>query len=98
MDALRKSIGSDTSSKGKKPRKASAGQKEMLLPIEGKAARKRPSPNVQRDEEKQDNFGCQSVRPERDKDWAKARVRNDPKFWIDRGPAGSNSKSSLTDG
>jgi hypothetical protein len=36
MDALRKSIGSETSPNGKKPRKASASQKEMLLPIEGK--------------------------------------------------------------
>jgi DNA end-binding protein Ku len=36
MDALKKSIASETSTKGKKPRKASAGQKEMLLPIEGK--------------------------------------------------------------
>ena len=37
MDALKKSISSETAApKGKKPRKASAGQKEMLLPIEGK--------------------------------------------------------------
>jgi DNA end-binding protein Ku len=37
MDALKKSIVGETSpAKGKKPRKASAGQKEMLLPIEGK--------------------------------------------------------------
>jgi DNA end-binding protein Ku len=37
MDALKKSIAGETSpAKGKKPRKASAGQKEMLLPIEGK--------------------------------------------------------------
>ena len=35
MDALKKSIASEAP-KGKKPRKASAGQKEMLLPIEGK--------------------------------------------------------------
>jgi DNA end-binding protein Ku len=37
-DALKKSIAGETSSpaKGKKPRKAAAGQKEMLLPIEGK--------------------------------------------------------------
>src|SRR3982074_1859454 len=42
MDALKKSLASQTPAKGKKPRKASAGQKEMLLPIEGKkpAARK----------------------------------------------------------
>jgi DNA end-binding protein Ku len=37
MDALKKSIaGEVASTKGKKPRKASAGQKEMLLAIEGK--------------------------------------------------------------
>ena len=36
MDALRKSIASEAPTKGKKPRKAAAGQKEMLLPIEGK--------------------------------------------------------------
>ena len=35
MDALKKSIASEASAKGKKPRKAAAGQKEMLLPIEG---------------------------------------------------------------
>jgi DNA end-binding protein Ku len=36
MDALKKSIAGATPAGGKKPRKASAGQKEMLLPIEGK--------------------------------------------------------------
>jgi DNA end-binding protein Ku len=36
MDALRQSIAGEASSKGKRPRKAVAGQKEMLLPIEGK--------------------------------------------------------------
>jgi DNA end-binding protein Ku len=37
MDALKKSIaGESAPAKGKKPRKAAAGQKEMLLPIEGK--------------------------------------------------------------
>jgi DNA end-binding protein Ku len=36
MDALRQSIASDTSKKPKRPRKAAAGQKEMLLPIDGK--------------------------------------------------------------
>jgi DNA end-binding protein Ku len=36
MEALKKSIAVETPTKGKKPRKASAGQKEMLLPIEGK--------------------------------------------------------------
>src|SRR5947208_13326652 len=40
MDALKKSIASEAP-KGKKPRKASAGQKEMLLPIEGKKAAKK---------------------------------------------------------
>jgi DNA end-binding protein Ku len=46
MDALKKSIAGETSAKGKKPRKASAGQKEMLLPIEGKkpAAKKAAKP------------------------------------------------------
>ena len=38
MDALKKSIASEAPAKGKKPRKAAAGQKEMLLPIEGKKA------------------------------------------------------------
>jgi DNA end-binding protein Ku len=37
MDALKKSIASEVAApKGKRPRKATAGQKEMLLPIEGK--------------------------------------------------------------
>src|SRR5258706_5882506 len=36
MDALKKSLASETVPKGKKARKAAAGQKEMLLPIEGK--------------------------------------------------------------
>jgi DNA end-binding protein Ku len=37
MNALKKSLASEAAApKGKKPRKASAGQKEMLLPIEGK--------------------------------------------------------------
>lgn len=46
MDALKKSIAVEPSTKGKKPRKASAGQKEMLLPIEGKkpAAKKAAKP------------------------------------------------------
>jgi DNA end-binding protein Ku len=39
MDALKKSIAGETAApRGKKLRKASAGQKEMLLPIEGKRA------------------------------------------------------------
>jgi hypothetical protein len=47
MDALRQSISGEASSKGKKPQKAVAGQKEMLLPIEGKrrTEKKRPSPS-----------------------------------------------------
>jgi DNA end-binding protein Ku len=43
MDALRRSIGQASSSPGKpakKSRKASSGQKEMLMPIEGKKAAK----------------------------------------------------------
>ena len=36
MDALRQSIAGEAPRKSKKPRKAVAGQKEMLLPIEGK--------------------------------------------------------------
>jgi DNA end-binding protein Ku len=41
MDALKRSIANDTQpSKGKKPRKAAAGQKEMLLPIAGKRTAK----------------------------------------------------------
>jgi DNA end-binding protein Ku len=40
MDALKRSIGRppESAPKGKKPRKATAGQKEMLLPIRGKGA------------------------------------------------------------
>jgi len=37
MDALRKSLATEVANpKGKKAWKASAGQKEMLLPVEGK--------------------------------------------------------------
>jgi DNA end-binding protein Ku len=36
MDALKRSIANEAPAKGKKPRKASVGQKEMLLPIGGK--------------------------------------------------------------
>jgi hypothetical protein len=39
MDALKKSIASEAPAKDKKPRKAAVGQKEMLLPIEGKRAK-----------------------------------------------------------
>jgi DNA end-binding protein Ku len=60
MDALRKSIGRDAAATpeapkkpGKKPRKAAAGQKEMLMPIAGKkpakeAAAKKPAAKPQR--------------------------------------------------
>ena len=42
MDALKKSLETEAAtSKGKKPRKATAGQKEMLLPIEGQKAEKK---------------------------------------------------------
>jgi len=41
MDALKKSLASEaTATNGKKPRKAAAGQKEMLLPISGKRTTK----------------------------------------------------------
>ena len=47
MDALKRSLASErqsapaaTAAKGKKPRKAAAGQREMLLPISGKRAAK----------------------------------------------------------
>jgi hypothetical protein len=36
MDALKKSIAGETSAKGKKPRKISSSQNEILLPIAGK--------------------------------------------------------------
>jgi DNA end-binding protein Ku len=59
MEALRKSVGGAASSEaktpkksGKKPRKAAAGQKEMLMPIAGKKAKeavaKKPSSKPQR--------------------------------------------------
>jgi len=46
MDALKQSLAREAPARGKKPRKASAGQKEMLLPIEGKkpAVRKAAKP------------------------------------------------------
>jgi DNA end-binding protein Ku len=41
MEALKRNIGNEAqATKGKKPRKAAAGQKEMLLPISGKRAAK----------------------------------------------------------
>jgi DNA end-binding protein Ku len=48
MDALKRSLASEKQSappvkaKGKKPRKAVAGQREMLLPISGKRAKEAP--------------------------------------------------------
>jgi DNA end-binding protein Ku len=48
MDALRQSIASDTSKKPKKPRKAAAGQKEMLLPIEGKGGSEKKATKSER--------------------------------------------------
>jgi hypothetical protein len=56
MDALRKSIGQESpapAKSAKKTRKASAGQKEMLMPIEGKkaaqqASAKKTTPKTQR--------------------------------------------------
>ena len=60
MDALKKSIAGETSTRGKKPRKASAAQKEMLLPIEGKGLAMKTglqSPSCERVEETQDSQG-----------------------------------------
>ena len=47
MDALKRSLASEASAppqkaKGKKPRKAAAGQRELLLPISGKRAKEEP--------------------------------------------------------
>ena len=50
MDALKKSLASErqaappaaANAKGKKPRKAASGQREMLLPISGKRAKEEP--------------------------------------------------------
>jgi DNA end-binding protein Ku len=40
MEALRRSIGQEQASKpAKQPKKAAAGQKEMLLPIDGKKSK-----------------------------------------------------------
>ena len=60
-DALKKSIaGEGAPAKGKKPRKAAAGQKEMLLPIEGKgrAQKKPPNPNGRPDAARRDRGGA----------------------------------------
>ncbi len=62
MDALKKSLASEAPAKGKKPRKASAGQKEMLLPIEGKkpAAKKAAKPERSTGGGRPDNAARQS--------------------------------------
>jgi hypothetical protein len=53
-------IASEAPAKGKKPRKATAGQKEMLLPIGGKSPqqRRRPSPIVQQGGGRLDSWLC----------------------------------------
>jgi DNA end-binding protein Ku len=47
MEALRRSVGgaepAKTSKASKKPRKSASGQKEMLMPIEGKKAKETPA-------------------------------------------------------
>src|SRR6516165_3914741 len=44
MDALRRSVGQSAPAKsGRKPRQVSSGQKEMLMPIEGKKTAKEPA-------------------------------------------------------
>jgi DNA end-binding protein Ku len=48
MEALKKSIASEAPTKRKKPRKASVGQKEMLLPIEGKGRAEKKAAKPQR--------------------------------------------------
>jgi DNA end-binding protein Ku len=48
LDALKKSIAGATPTNSKKPRKASAGQKEMLLPIEGKGRADKKAAKPQR--------------------------------------------------
>jgi DNA end-binding protein Ku len=50
MDALKRSIAGESKApvKGKKPRKAAAGQKEMLLPISGKRAAKEDKKKVEK--------------------------------------------------
>jgi DNA end-binding protein Ku len=48
MDALRKRLAGEPQTKRKKPRKASAGQKEMLLPIEGKKPAAKKAVTVER--------------------------------------------------
>ena len=48
MDTLKRIIAGEATMKGKKPRKASAGQKEMLLPIEGKGRTEKKAAKPQR--------------------------------------------------
>jgi DNA end-binding protein Ku len=48
MEALRQSIASEPAKKPKKPRKAAAGQKEMLLPIEGKGGSEKKAAKPER--------------------------------------------------
>jgi DNA end-binding protein Ku len=61
MDALKKSLASErqaappaaAKAKGKKPRKAASGQREMLLPISGKRAKEEPRVQEPKKAEKQ---------------------------------------------
>jgi DNA end-binding protein Ku len=48
MDALKKSLANETAPKGKKPRKPTAGQKDMLLPIQGKKAAEKKATKTER--------------------------------------------------
>jgi DNA end-binding protein Ku len=58
MDALKRSLAgekqhaSPPKAKGKKPRKAIAGQREMLLPISGKRAKEEPKVQAPKKTEK----------------------------------------------
>ena len=65
MDALKKSLATEaTTTKGKKPRKASASQKEMLLPIDGKrGAEKKAAKPVRATGRKKPGNSFQAVRP-----------------------------------
>jgi hypothetical protein len=72
MDALKRSIANDRGSepvKGKRPCKAAAGQKEMLLPISGKRAAKR------RSKERQVS-GVESLETNITRDIATRRINN----------------------
>jgi DNA end-binding protein Ku len=48
VDALKKSLANETPVEGKKPRKATASKKEMLLPIEGKKPAEKKSAKPER--------------------------------------------------